>query len=222
VAADIDLQGVSKTYGRKAGAVAALCDVTLSIAAGEFAVLTGPSGSGKSTCLSIIGCLDTPTKGTYRLGGVDVGGLSADSRARLRRRIGFVFQSFNLLPRLSALDNVALPLAYRSVPRRERTGRARRALEQVGLADRASHRPAELSGGQQQRVAIARALVGEPELIVADEPTGNLDSTLSQDILGCLRDLNRRLAVTVLLSTHDPALIEAYDRTVAFRDGCVA
>jgi putative ABC transport system ATP-binding protein len=180
----------------------------------------GPSGSGKSTCMNIVGCLDVPTAGTYRFEGVSVGGLTRDQRARLRRNfIGFVFQGFNLLGRMSATENVELPLVYRGLPRAERSTRARKALDAVGLSGRESHTPAELSGGQQQRVAIARAIVTEPRLLLADEPTGNLDSRTSREILELLRDYNRQRRTTVVMVTHDAEVARFAGRCVRFFDG---
>jgi putative ABC transport system ATP-binding protein len=200
--------------------VEALRGATLTIAAGEFVAVIGPSGSGKSTLMNILGCLDRPTSGSYRLGGVEIAGLDADERAEIRnRRIGFVFQSFNLLPRTTALENVELPLFYGPLALAEQRPRALAALARVGLAARADHVPSQLSGGEQQRVAIARALVNGPELLLADEPTGNLDSRTSGEIIAMLRDLNRTGALTVVLVTHDREVAAAADRVIAFRDG---
>jgi putative ABC transport system ATP-binding protein len=207
-------------YGRGEAEVHALRGIDLDIEAGEFVAVMGPSGSGKSTCMNIVGCLDVPTAGTYRFEGVSVGGLTRDQRAHLRRNfIGFVFQGFNLLGRMSATENVELPLVYRGLPRAERSARARRALDAVGLAGRESHTPAELSGGQQQRVAIARAIVSEPRLLLADEPTGNLDSRTSREILELLRDYNRERRTTVVIVTHDPEVARFAERCVRFFDG---
>ena len=187
----LELRGVSKIYGKGGAEVRALDAIDLRIYAGEFVAIMGASGSGKSTCMNILGCLDTLTRGTYRFQGVEVGGLSRDQRALLRRHsLGFVFQSFNLLARTTALENVEMPLVYRCVRKRERQALALRALARVGLAERATHGPSELSGGQQQRVALARALVTEPRTLFADEPTGNLDSQRSAEILALLSALN--------------------------------
>ena len=200
----------------------ALQDVSLTLEPGEVVALLGPSGSGKSTLMHIIGCLDTPTAGSCWLAGHDVGSLDEAHLAEVRnRRIGFVFQQFNLLAELSAWRNVELPLVYTGIPRSERRARALHALEQVGLADRAAHRPGELSGGQQQRVAIARALVTQPALILADEPTGNLDSESTAEVLGLLTDLHRA-GRTVVLITHERDVAAAAGRTVTIRDGRVA
>jgi putative ABC transport system ATP-binding protein len=202
--------------------VPALVDATLRIDAGELVAITGPSGSGKSTLMNILGCLDRPSSGTYRLGGVEVGGLDGDARAEIRnRRIGFVFQSFNLLARTTALENVELPLYYGPLPLGEQHARARAALERAGIAHRAGHLPSQMSGGEQQRVAIARALVGAPDLLLADEPTGNLDSKTSGEIMTMLRDLNRTTGVTMVIVTHDPEVAAVADRVIAFRDGRV-
>jgi len=216
----IETVDLTRRYALGPATVEALRGVTVAIAAGEFVAVTGPSGSGKSTLMNILGCLDRPTSGRYRLGGAEVGALDGDRRAEIRnRRIGFVFQSFNLLARTTALENVELPLFYGPLPLAEQRGRAREALAHVGLADRANHVPSQLSGGEQQRVAIARALVNEPELVLADEPTGNLDSHTSGEIIAMLRALNRAQALTVVLVTHDPEVAAATDRTIAFRDG---
>jgi putative ABC transport system ATP-binding protein len=218
----IDLSGVSKVYNSGPFQVAAVQGVDLAIVEGEFVAIVGPSGSGKSTLMHIIGCLDTPSAGTYRLAGEDVSTMDEDQLAEVRnRRIGFVFQQFNLLPTLSALRNVELPLSYSGVGRQERHARAARALADVGLADRVEHRPGELSGGQQQRVAIARALVTEPDLILADEPTGNLDSASTGDILKLLTDLHRT-GRTVVLITHEHDVAAAADRVVHILDGRIA
>jgi ABC-type lipoprotein export system ATPase subunit len=214
------LQQITKVYGRGASEVRALDGVDLRISPGEFVSIMGTSGSGKSTFMNIVGCLDTPTSGSYLFHGVDVGRLDRDQQALLRRHyIGFVFQSFNLLARTSALENVELPLVYRRVRGRERRQRARRALALVGLEGREQHGPAELSGGQQQRVAIARALVTEPSLLLADEPTGNLDSARSEELMRLLVELNRSRELTIMMVTHEPELAEWGTRVVVFRDG---
>jgi putative ABC transport system ATP-binding protein len=221
-AALIELAGVRKIYGQGEARVAALDGVDLTIDRGEFVMVMGTSGSGKSTCMNILGCLDTPSTGHYRFAGVDVGGLDRDQLALLRRSyLGFVFQSFNLLPRTSALENVELPLVYRGVGKRERRERARSALRDVGLADREGHTPAQLSGGQQQRVAIARALVTNPAVVFADEPTGNLDTERSQEIMQLLSRLNRERKITVVMVTHEPDLADVASRVLVFRDGRV-
>jgi len=217
----IGLAGVSKVYRSGVLEVAAVRDVDLSVHDGEFVAIAGPSGSGKSTLMHIIGCLDVPTSGRYLLAGEDVSRMSEDELAAIRnRRIGFVFQQFNLLPSLTALGNVELPLSYSGVPRHERRDRALDALGRVGLADRLQHRPGELSGGQQQRVAVARALVTEPALILADEPTGNLDSASTRDVLGLLQDLHGA-GRTVVLITHEADVADAASRVVHMLDGRV-
>ena len=201
--------------------VRALDGVSFEIGRGEWVAIVGQSGSGKSTLMNLVGCLDTPTAGTYRLNGVDVQGLSDDALADLRNReIGFVFQTFQLLPRATALANVELPLVYRGVPRRERRRQAEAALEAVGLTNRMHHRPNELSGGQRQRVAIARALVGEPSLLLADEPTGNLDSATGEEIIRLFDELNRR-GHTIVLVTHEPRLAARCPRATRLSDGRV-
>jgi putative ABC transport system ATP-binding protein len=201
--------------------VRALDGVSFEIGRGEWVAIVGQSGSGKSTLMNLVGCLDTPTSGAYRLNGADVAGLSDDALADLRNReIGFVFQTFQLLPRASALANVELPLVYRGMPRRERRRQAEAALEAVGLANRMHHRPNELSGGQRQRVAIARALVGEPSLLLADEPTGNLDSATGEEIIRLFDDLNRR-GHTIVLVTHEPRLAARCPRAIRLSDGRV-
>jgi putative ABC transport system ATP-binding protein len=216
----IELRGVTKVYGSGDSVVHALDGVDLRIEAGEFVAIMGASGSGKSTCMNVIGCLDEPTAGQYLFHGVDVTALDADQRARLRRAyLGFVFQSFNLLARTSALENVELPLHYRKVPAAERRERALAALRLVGLEDRAKHTPAELSGGQQQRVAIARALVCEPKLLLADEPTGNLDSSRTEEIMRLLVELNKTRGLTIVMVTHEPEVATYVSRVVTFRDG---
>jgi putative ABC transport system ATP-binding protein len=219
VSAVIELVDISKTYRAGEFAVHALQDVNLIIREGDLVAIAGPSGSGKSTLMNILGCLDVPTSGTYHLAGEDVSRLNEDRLAEIRNRhIGFVFQQFNLLPALPAWRNVELPLAYNQVPRHERRERALAALEQVGLADRVDHKPSELSGGQQQRVAIARALVTEPDLILADEPTGNLDSVSSAEVIALLTGLHSS-GRTVVLITHDPEVAHVAERVVEMRDG---
>jgi putative ABC transport system ATP-binding protein len=218
----IDLRGVTKTYRLGEIEVAALRGVDLAIDAGEMVAVIGPSGSGKSTLMHIIGCLDVPSTGHYSLSGHDVGGLREHQLAAVRNRlIGFVFQQFNLLAYLPAWRNVELPLIYSGVTPELRRARALDALAAVGLADRAEHRPGELSGGQQQRVAVARALVTEPDLILADEPTGNLDSSSTADVLGLLRDLHES-GRTVVLITHEAEVAARAQRVVKIRDGLVA
>jgi putative ABC transport system ATP-binding protein len=218
----VEFRELSKVYGSGDAEVRALDGVDLRIERGEFVAIMGASGSGKSTAMNIVGCLDTPTGGDYLFCGVSVGGLDSDQRARLRRHyIGFVFQGFNLLAKTSALDNVELPLIYRRVPQRERKERARIALESVGLGARARHAPSELSGGQQQRVAIARALVTEPSLLLADEPTGNLDSATKREIMQLLLRLNQERGITIAMVTHEPDMAEYAQRVIRFRDGRV-
>ena len=215
----IDLDGIGKTYVSGSLEVDALRDVSLTIAEGEFVAIVGPSGSGKSTLMHLIGCLDTPTAGAFRLSGENVATATENRLAEVRNRhIGFVFQQFNLLPYLPAWRNVELPLLYAEVDTSERRDRAVHALDQVGLADRADHRPGELSGGQQQRVAIARALVTEPALLLADEPTGNLDSRSTTDILALLTDLHRS-GRTIVMITHEDDVAARAERVVQIRDG---
>ena len=216
----IEFREITKVYGKGETAMVALDGINLSIAKGEFVAMMGPSGSGKSTCLNILGCIDTPTRGSYRFDDVTVQDLSQDQRAVLRRHfLGFIFQGFNLLNRTSALENVELPLIYRKIPARERRERAMAALEAVGLADRARHTPGELSGGQQQRVAIARAIVGQPKILLADEPTGNLDSILSREIMETLLEFNRSLGITIVMVTHEPDMAAFAHRQLDFMDG---
>ena len=215
----IELQAVSRIYSTGRLEVPALRDVTMTVGEGEFLAIVGPSGSGKSTMMNIIGCLDRPTAGTYTLAGTRVADLNDDGLARLRSRtIGFVFQSYNLLPRTSALDNVAAPLLYQGVSRRERVRRSTAVLERLGLGDRLDHEPTELSGGQQQRVALARALVTEPALLLADEPTGNLDTAAGGEVMSLLQDLHRQ-GRTIVLITHDADIAAAAERQVHLRDG---
>jgi len=218
----IDVRDMTKVYGEGDTAVRALRGVSLRVQADEFVAIMGPSGSGKSTFMHLLGCLDRPTSGSYRLAGQEVSRLSRDELAAVRnRRIGFVFQSFNLLARTTAQENVELPLLYAGVPRDLRVQRARALLQQVGLGDRLGHRPSELSGGQQQRVAIARALANGAPLLMADEPTGNLDSASSAEIMTLFRELNRRDGITVVLVTHDVSVAAWSNRVVTFRDGLI-
>ncbi len=219
----IRLSGVTKTYGRGQAAFQALRGVDLVVTAGELVAIMGPSGSGKSTVMNILGCLDTPTSGAYELGGVRVERLDREQRALLRRYyLGFVFQAYNLLARTSALENVELPLVYRSQPAADRHAQARAALSQVGLEGWEDHTPAELSGGQQQRVAIARAIVTRPVVLLADEPTGNLDTQTSHEIMELLTALNRDRGITVLMVTHEPDMARYCRRVIHFVDGRVS
>ncbi|WP_420829738.1 ABC transporter ATP-binding protein [Polyangium aurulentum] len=216
----VEFRKVEKVYGEGESEVRALDGVDMRIEPGEFVSIMGSSGSGKSTSMNVIGCLDVPTGGSYLFRGIDVCKLDQDQRALLRRHfIGFVFQGFNLLARTTALENVELPLIYRRVPAAERHRRALAALEAVGLANRAYHTSAKLSGGQQQRVAIARALVTDPSLLLADEPTGNLDSARKVEIMELLRSLNKERGITVVMVTHEPDMAEYGSRTIVFRDG---
>ena len=216
----IHLGNVEKDYVSGAGLVRALRDVNLDIRQGEFIAIVGTSGSGKSTLMNLLGCLDRPTRGKYELSGFDVGARSSDARAILRNRlIGFIFQGFNLLPRTTALENVELPLVYRGISSRERRKQALAALASVNLADRVHHTPNQLSGGQQQRVAIARALVTGPPMLLADEPTGNLDTRTSLEVLALLQTLNRERGITIVLVTHEHDIAACASRVVTFRDG---
>lgn len=217
----IDIENIQKIYQMGETQVAALRGVSLQIEKGEMVAIMGPSGSGKSTLINIIGCLDQPTAGIYRLDGVDVHKLDDDQLAEIRnKKIGFVFQSFNLLPRTAALAQVELPMVYAGAP--DRRKRALEALTQVGLGERVHHRPNELSGGQQQRVAIARALVNNPAIILADEPTGNLDSVAGEEIMNIFKRLNREQGMTVILVTHDPDVAANAQRIIHVKDGQVA
>ena len=217
----IAIDAVRRTYTMGEESIDALAGVTLSIQAGEFVAIVGTSGSGKTTLMHLLGCLDTPTAGTYCLNGVDVQTLTDDALSALRNReIGFVFQNFNLLPRVTAVRNVELPLVYRGIDPAERRALAEEALRRVGLGDRLSHRPNQLSGGQRQRVAIARALVADPSLLLADEPTGNLDSTTGAEIMALLRELNAS-GNTVVLVTHEPSIAAQATRAICLADGLV-
>ncbi len=218
----IELRQVSKTYGHGTASMQALSGVNLTIRSGEFVAVMGPSGSGKSTCMNILGCLDTPTTGNYLFQELDVGELSRDQRALLRRHyLGFVFQGYNLLNRTTALENVELPLIYRGDSAEVRHQRARGALAAVGLAGWEQHTPGELSGGQQQRVAIARAIVTQPAVLLADEPTGNLDTARGQEIMDILTRLNREQGISIVMVTHEPDMAAYAHRTIHFRDGRV-
>lgn len=217
----IAFQRVSKTYQMGEELIRAADDISLEIQTGEFVAIVGQSGSGKSTCMNIIGCLDVPTSGSYLLGGEDVGAMDKNQLAEIRNRmLGFIFQQYNLLPKLTLLENVEVPLLYAGVPRSQRRQRAKAALEQVGLGDRLGNRPAQLSGGQQQRASIARALVGEPAVILADEPTGALDSRTGRDVLALLQGLHAA-GNTVVLITHDNAIAAQAQRIIRLEDGQV-
>ena len=219
----IALRDITRVYGRGEAEVRALDGIDLTIRAGEFVAIMGPSGSGKSTAMNVIGCLDSPTSGEYLFNGVDVAGLDQDQRALLRRHyLGFVFQGYNLLPRTPALENVELPLIYKGMGATERRARALEALEQVGLAQRADHEPSELSGGQQQRVAIARALAGSPEVLLADEPTGNLDTHRSAEIMDLLVRLRAERELTIVMVTHEEDMAAYADRLIWMVDGKIA
>lgn len=218
----IELRGVTKIYGVGLAAMAALRGIDLRIDQGDFVAIMGPSGSGKSTCMNILGCLDTPTEGDFFFEGVEAGRMSRDQRALLRRHyLGFVFQGYNLLNRTSALENVELPLIYRGVPRSQRQARAEAALAAVGLTGWEGHTPGELSGGQQQRVAIARAIVTEPRVLLADEPTGNLDTARSREVMELIATFNRERNLTVLMVTHEPDMAAFAKRQVHFLDGLI-
>ena len=222
MAALIELEDICKVYQMGQVEVHALCGASLKVGSGEMVAIMGPYGSGKSTLMNMLGCLDQPTTGTYLLEEQDISHLHDDQLAEIRNlKIGFVFQTFNLLARTSALENVMLPLVYAGVGRAERRERALRALEAVGLADRVDHAPTELSGGQQQRVAIARALVNDPAIILADEPTGNLDSKSGAEVMAILQQLNREQGMTVILVTHDPAIARHTGRIVHLYDGLI-
>jgi len=216
----IELKNVRKIYQMGKVRVPALRGLDLTIEKGGFVAVMGPSGSGKSTMMHIIGCLDLPTEGQLLFEGTDVSKLNWEALAEIRgKKVGFVFQTFNLIPALTALENVELPLVFQGIPRSERQKRAKELLERVGLGDRAGHRPSELSGGEQQRAAIARALANDPEIILADEPTGNLDSESGRMILEILKELNEREGVTIVLVTHDPGVAQYAKRIIHLRDG---
>ena len=219
----VSFRAVTRVYGEGGGQVRALAGVDLAIQRGEFIAIMGPSGSGKSTAMNIIGCLDRPSSGSFRFSGVEVNGLTRDQRALLRRNyIGFVFQGFNLLNRTTAIENVELPLIYRGMPRLERREKALRALHLVGLSGRENHTPGELSGGQQQRVAIARAIVTDPLLLLADEPTGNLDTARSREIMELIARLNAERGITVVMVTHEAEMAAYAHRVIRFTDGLIA
>jgi len=218
----IEAREITKVYRLGEIDFKALCSISLTIEKGEFISIMGPSGSGKSTFMNILGCLDKPTTGLYLLDGTEIGGLGRDERAEIRnRKIGFVFQGFNLLPRTSAIENVELPLLYNGISPSERRERAMAALKKVGLAGREQHHPNQLSGGQQQRVAIARALVNDAPLVLADEPTGNLDTKTSAEIMDLFVNLNKESNITVILITHEPDIAAYSKRVIRFLDGCI-
>lgn len=218
----LELHGVTKTYGMGDAQMHALACINLKLNPGEFVAVMGPSGSGKSTCMNILGCLDTPSGGEYLFRGVNVGELTRNQRALIRRNyLGFVFQGFNLLNRTTAMENVELPLIYRGMDTASRHRLAKAALDAVGLSSRETHTPGELSGGQQQRVAIARAIVTEPSLLLADEPTGNLDSKRSIEIMELLTSINRDQGITVVMVTHEPDMADYANRIISFKDGLI-
>ena len=218
----ITMENITKSYEMGTQTVHALRGVDMKLLEGDFVAIMGPSGSGKSTLMNIVGCLDVPTGGVYTLDGIDVSQMTDDEQARIRnKRVGFVFQQFNLLPRTPAIKQVALPLMYAGVGRGERMQQAEEALRMVGLGDRTDHRPDELSGGQQQRVAVARALVTEPAIILADEPTGNLDSQSGREVMQIFKRLHQDQGITLILITHDPEVADQAERTIWIRDGVV-
>jgi putative ABC transport system ATP-binding protein len=219
----IELRGLTKTYGTGDAAFNALCGVDLTIHGGEFVAVMGPSGSGKSTLMNLLGCLDSPTSGSYRFKGIEVETLNKDQRSLIRRHaLGFIFQGFNLLARTSALENVELPLLYRGYSRKQRHRMAREALASVGIADKERNTPAELSGGQQQRVAIARAIVTNPDTLFADEPTGNLDSKTTREIMELLRHLNSDRGISIIMVTHEDDVAKSAKRIIHVRDGLIS
>jgi putative ABC transport system ATP-binding protein len=218
----ITMQNITKSYEMGTQVVHALRGLDMQINEGEFVAIMGPSGSGKSTLMNIIGCLDIPNSGMYTIDGIDVSAMTDDEQAKIRnQRIGFVFQQFNLLPRTTAVKQVALPLMYAGYGRAERTTRAQEALQAVGLGDRMHHRPDELSGGQQQRVAIARALAANPNIILADEPTGNLDTQSGEEIMQIFKNLHEEKGITLIMITHDPEIGEQAERVIWIRDGLI-
>ena len=218
----ITMKNITKSYEMGTQVVHALRGLDMQINEGEFVAIMGPSGSGKSTLMNIIGCLDIPNSGSYMIDGIDVSAMTDDEQAKIRnQRIGFVFQQFNLLPRTTAVKQVALPLMYAGYNRTERTTRAQEALQAVGLGDRMDHRPDELSGGQQQRVAIARALATDPSIILADEPTGNLDTRSGEEIMQIFKDLHEEKGITLIMITHDPEIGEQAERVIWIRDGLI-